>query len=85
MIGELACGNFKDRESTLFSLRTLPLVPTAEEDEAFCLLETYRLWGTGLGWVDVNLLASTAVSGARLMTVDAALRRAAAKVGVPLV
>jgi predicted nucleic acid-binding protein len=83
IVGELACGNFKDRAGALRSLQALPRISVAGDAELYYLLETYRLWGTGLGWVDLHVLASAAVSGWRLLTADHALQRAAAKVGIP--
>jgi predicted nucleic acid-binding protein len=83
ILGELACGNFKNRAGVLTALRALPAVPVADEAEAYYLLETYRLWGTGMGWVDLHVLTAAAVAGWRLLTFDAAMQRAAAKVGVP--
>jgi predicted nucleic acid-binding protein len=82
VVGELACGNIRNRESTLRLLRSLPLAPIANESEIYYLLDNYRLWGTGLGWVDLHLLTSAAVAGWRLMTADDALRRAAVKAGI---
>jgi predicted nucleic acid-binding protein len=82
IIGELACGNLKDRDETLRLLRDLPVLRAANEREVYYLLETYGLWGTGLGWVDLHLLAAAAVTGWRLLTADAALNKAAAKVGI---
>jgi predicted nucleic acid-binding protein len=83
LVGELACGNLKDREQTLRLLRALPQAPIAGETEIYYLLDTHRLWGTGLGWIDLHLLASAAVAGWHLMTADAAMKRAAAKAGIP--
>jgi len=83
VLGELACGNLRDRNGTLRLLQALPLAPVAKDAEIYYLLDTYRLWGTGLGWVDLNLLTSAAVAGWRLMTADDALNKAAAKAGIP--
>jgi predicted nucleic acid-binding protein len=83
VLGELACGNIKNRESVLRLLRALPQTPVANETEVYYLLETYRLSGTGLGWVDLHLLTATAVAGWRLMTADGGLNKAAAKAGIP--
>jgi predicted nucleic acid-binding protein len=83
VIGELACGNLRDRGGTLRLLGALPRANIAREAEVHRLLESCRLWGTGLGWVDLHLLTAAAVAGWRLMTADAALNRAAAKAGVP--
>jgi len=82
VIGELACGNLKDRDMTLRLLRALPQAPVANEAEIYYLLDTHQLWGTGLGWVDLHLLASAAVAGWRLMTADDAMNRAVAKAGI---
>jgi hypothetical protein len=83
VVGELACGNLKDREGVLRLLRALPQAPVANGAEVYYLLDTYRLWGAGLGWVDLHLLTAAAVAGWRLMTADNAMNRAAAKAGIP--
>ena len=71
------------RVTTLALLRALPQVSLAGEQELYYLLDTHRLWGKGLGWVDLHLLSSAAVSGWRLMTADTAMKEAAAKAGIP--
>jgi len=83
IVGELACGSFKDRAGALKTFRALPQAPVADEAEVHHLLETYRLWSTGMGWVDLHVLAAAAVAGWHLMTADAAMQRAAAKIGIP--
>jgi hypothetical protein len=45
-------------------------------------VERYRLAGTGIGWVDIHLLASTRLAGSRLWTLDRRLRTAAGKLGL---
>jgi len=82
--GELACGSIKDRARVLTLLRALPAATVAESDEVFVLIETNRLWGLGLGWTDVNILASALISRVRLWTFDKQLALAAQhlKVGV---
>ena len=79
IIGELASGNLKDRAATLAHFRALPTIPAASDDEVHELLEAHRLWGLGLGWVDLHLLAAAAISGWDLMTADRTLRAAAAR------
>ncbi|CAN7287862.1 VapC toxin family PIN domain ribonuclease [Pseudoduganella sp. LjRoot289] len=56
--GELAVGNLRDREDTLHELRSLPQAIVANEDYFLHVLVGHRLFGTGLGFVDVHLLAS---------------------------
>jgi hypothetical protein len=42
------------------------------------------LWGQGLGWIDIHLLASTLISGNILWTRDRLLRQAAHELLIPL-
>jgi hypothetical protein len=46
------------------------------------VIEAHRLFGRGLGWIDVHLLASAALSTSRLWTFDGALREASRRLGV---
>lgn len=82
VIGELACGNLKNREEILSSLHDLPPVSKAQDVEVLALIERRRLMGRGLGWVDVHVLASCLLDGHRLWTLDKPLRTAAAELGI---
>ena len=75
--GELACGNLKNRSVILSDLNALPPARLASHAEVLQLIEDRRLWGRGLGWIDVHLLASALLSGCRLWTLDARLARSA--------
>lgn len=79
VIGELACGMLKNRTDILALLQALPQSQVAEYDEALAFLESQQLFGLGLGWVDVNLLASARLTGCELWTADIPLRNAAKK------
>ena len=79
VIGELACGNMKRRSEALGSLAMLPTTPTVEYDELLTFIETHKLSGQGLGWIDVHLLASAVLDGVTLWTLDQSLRHAAKK------
>jgi hypothetical protein len=46
------------------------------------LIERHRLMGTGLGWVDAHLLASSFLARAPLWTLDRALGGQARRLGV---
>jgi len=70
VVGEVACGNLSRRHEILSLLGSLPQVIAAEHDEVLALLETNRLFGHGLGWVDVHLLASAKLSRTTLWTLD---------------
>ena len=79
IVGELACGNLKNRREVLQLLEELPRAPVATEPEVLDFIEQRRLMGRGLGYIDVHLLASVALAGsARLWTRD---RRLAAVAG----
>lgn len=76
VIGELACGNLKRRSDVLESLLALPTAPTIEYEEILTFVETHKLFGQGLGWIDAHLLASTLLQRATLWTFDQPLKRA---------
>jgi hypothetical protein len=48
--------------------------------EARAFIEAHLLAGSGLGWVDVHLLAAARLARVHIMTADQALARAAARV-----
>jgi hypothetical protein len=77
VVGELACGQLRNRRGILALLRTLPQAATVAHEEALAFVETHHLMGVGVGWVDVHLLASAALGRAALWTLDGALGRAA--------
>lgn len=84
VIGELALGNLPKRSETLVLLSNLPRAVMADFEECLALIERHHLWGTGIGWSDVQLLASAKLSDASLWTLDKPLLRAAALAEVPL-
>ena len=79
VIGELACGQLKHRTEVLQSLTALSQAPTLAFDEVLTFLEVHKLYGQGLGWIDVHLLASTLLADVSLWTLDGPLQRAAKK------
>jgi len=84
VVGELACGNLRNRARILTDLETLPSAVSATHEEVKRLVEDRRLWGLGIGWIDAHLLASSLLSDAQLWTTDRKLVRAAAAAGVKL-
>jgi predicted nucleic acid-binding protein len=80
--GEIAAGNLKNRAATLGYLALLPQAAIAPEGEVHRLLESRRLWGTGLGWVDLHVLASAMISAWNLYTVDRRMKEAAEAMGI---
>ena len=77
VIGELACGNLKNRNEILSLLQSLPMIPTIEFDEFLFFIDQNQLMGTGIGFVDVHLLASAQLIKAPLWTADKRLKSAA--------
>lgn len=80
--GELACGNLKNREAILSDLNALPQSRVAFHAEISKLIEDRRLWGRGLGWIDVHLLGSALLSRCRIWTLDTRLAKAARDLGL---
>lgn len=82
VIGELACGNLAQRATILALLAELPQASVVEHERVLAFLETARLMGRGIGWVDVSLLASAVADRLGLWTLDRRLAATAARVGV---
>jgi predicted nucleic acid-binding protein len=80
VLGELACGNLKNRSEVLRLLAELPSPPMATDAEALKFIESRALMGRGIGYIDVHLLASVVLDGsARLWTRDSRLAAVAGK------
>ena len=77
IVGELACGNLKDRQAILSYLELLPMSIIAEHEEVLSFIEYNRLMGKGLGYVDVHLITSAALSGVSIWTFDKKLAQTA--------
>ena len=77
IIGELACGNLKNRKEILSLLEALPTATVAGYEEVLQFIENHRLMGMGLGYVDVHLLAAALLTGVPLWTKDRTLKHAA--------
>lgn len=78
VVGEIACGSLRDRETILELLQDLPAAAVASPDEVLKFIDGHVLHGKGIGYVDVHLLASVALTpGVRLWTRDSKLRRVA--------
>jgi hypothetical protein len=84
VVGELACGDLRNRARILSDLEALPSAVSATHEEVMRLIEDRKLWGLGIGWIDGHLLASALLSNCQLWTLDARLARAAAAAGVKL-
>ncbi len=82
IIGELACGNIKNRDVFLSLIKTLPQATAVTPDELIYFIEQNKLTGTGIGCVDAHLLASAQMSGTLLLTSDKRLKTAAIELNI---
>jgi len=77
IIGELACGNLKDRAVIISFLTLLPMSIEADHDEVLSFIENNRLMGKGIGYVDAQLVASAVLTGVPIWTLDKKLAQVA--------
>jgi len=84
IIGELACGNLKNRNEILSLLQSLPVAKQAEHKEVLQFIEVNQLMGKGIGYVDAHLLASATLTGVQIWTKDKRLQEVSLKLGVSL-
>lgn len=78
VLGELACGNLKNRQQLLQLWQSQESLQAVSHDEALYFLEQYGLMGKGVGYIDVHLLASVALAnGVKLWTRDKRLAHVA--------
>lgn len=78
--GELALGNLRHRDEIIGLLQALPQAVVADDHEVRRLIEIERLHGTGIGYVDAQLLAATRLTpGTTLWTTDKRLATVTAR------
>jgi len=82
IVGELACGNLKNRAEILSLLQALPMSIQAEHDEVIEFIENNRLMGKGLGYIDVHLITSAVLTGVPIWTLDKTLDEISTKIGL---
>jgi hypothetical protein len=71
IIGELACGNLRNRGGLLAHLNELPRITVATDSEVLHFIQHGNLMARGVGYLDMHLLASVQLHGhASLWTSD---------------
>ena len=85
VIGEVALGHLTPRETILVDLQDLPRCTVASDSEVLEFIDRHSLYGRGIGYVDVHLLASIRMRpGTALWTLDKRLNRVAEHLGVAM-
>ena len=83
VVGELACGNLRNRGEALTLFGELPRVAVATDAEVLYFIEQHGLMGRGIGYIDAHLLAAVSLAGpARLWTRDKRLGAVATDLGL---
>lgn len=82
IIGELACGNIRNRREILSLLSALPKADFLDDEGVLLLIEKNNLMGKGLGLIDIHLLASAMLSETALWTLDVKLKHEAHILGI---
>jgi len=70
IIGEIACGNLKNRTEILSLLQDLPMASLADDNEVIQFIEDHKFMGKGLGYIDIHLLMSAMLTRIPLWTID---------------
>ncbi len=82
VVGELSLGCLAQRHEVIGLLGGLPQATVATDEEVMTLINRHQLYGLGIGYVDVQLLAATQLTpDAALWTADRRLVAAASRVG----
>ena len=85
VIGELALGILQQRELVLDALSNLPQATIATDAEALHFIDRHALFGRGVGYIDIHLLAAARLTaGAALWTRDQRLQRVADHLGMAM-
>jgi predicted nucleic acid-binding protein len=85
IIGELACGNIKNRDEIISLLKSLPMARTIDHDEALKFIEDRGLARRGLGFIDIHLLASAILSDSLMWSLDKKLINTALELNIDFI
>lgn len=80
--GEIALGRLGNRDEILSLLAELPQATVATDAELLTLIEDEHLQSAGIGYVDIQLIASARLTGDQLWSIDKRLARCAQRLGV---
>lgn len=74
VLGELACGNLRNRTEIIALMQALPTAMKFDDDQILLLIEKYELMGRGIGLIDIHILASCMDGSSLLWTFDKRLK-----------
>ena len=70
VLGELACGSIQNRHNILSLLSDLHQAREASHDDVLHFISTHKLFGKGVGIVDMHLLCSAIISNFQFWSKD---------------
>jgi predicted nucleic acid-binding protein len=79
VVGELSLGSLKNRDEILFMMDRMHQADVVASSVVRQYIEKNELFSTGLGWIDVHLLVSCALTSNLLFTYDKQLMKQAIK------
>jgi predicted nucleic acid-binding protein len=85
VIGELACGNLKNRADLLEHVSHLMQVTQASDSEVMEFIERNKLYDRGVSWLDLHLLASALLTNCPFWTLDRRLAEVASDLDVAFI
>jgi hypothetical protein len=85
VVGEVAMGHLSPRGQIMEAFDDLPAAVVAADREVLQFIERYRLFATGVGYIDVHLLVAVQLTAdALLWTYDRRLAETANRLGLPV-
>jgi len=82
IVGEIVCGNLKNRSEIISLLLNLPMTEVYEIEAILKFIEIHKLMGLGIGIVDIHLLMSAFTNKILIWTGDKRLGCAAEHFGI---
>ena len=82
VLGELACGNLRNRKEIIALLHALPHATKADDDEILLFIERHHLMGRGIGLIDAHILASCCIDSCLLWTGDKRVQAVAKEMNI---
>jgi predicted nucleic acid-binding protein len=82
VLAEISLGSLRGRVQLIHDLQLLPFARVVENALVLHSIESLKLYGTGIGFVDIHILLSAKQEGHDLWTRDKRLSAQAARLGV---